>query len=116
PDDPMLIGRLLTFSFGMNWDTELLRARLLEALGPERAAALDPAYPSTAPTPTGDPHPAAADRLVSAYRAAVEAGLPSVAGSNAWAVTGARTASGRSLLASDPHLEVRLPGLFHVTH
>ena len=36
--------------------------------------------------------------------------LPRLAGSNAWAVSPSRSASGDALLASDPHLEVnRLP-------
>jgi penicillin amidase len=40
--------------------------------------------------------------------------LPRLAGSNAWAVTPARSASGSALLASDPHLEVnRLPAIWY---
>jgi penicillin amidase len=40
--------------------------------------------------------------------------LPRLAGSNAWAVAPARSASGGALLASDPHLEVnRLPALWY---
>src|SRR3989304_2145933 len=41
------------------------------------------------------------------------ADLPRLAGSNAWAVSPARSATGRALLASDPHLEVnRLPAFW----
>ncbi len=40
--------------------------------------------------------------------------LPRLAGSNAWAVSPARSASGNALLASDPHLEVnRLPAIWY---
>lgn len=40
-------------------------------------------------------------------------GMPVVGGSNAWAVDGSRTASGRALFAADPHLQVnQLPALF----
>jgi penicillin amidase len=40
--------------------------------------------------------------------------LPRLAGSNAWAVSPIRSASGSALLASDPHLEVnRLPGVWY---
>ncbi|MFO0916052.1 MAG: penicillin acylase family protein [Pirellulales bacterium] len=40
--------------------------------------------------------------------------LPRLAGSNAWAVSPARSATGFALLASDPHLEVnRLPGIWY---
>ncbi len=40
--------------------------------------------------------------------------LPRLAGSNAWAVRGERTACGHAMLAADPHLEVnRLPGIWY---
>jgi penicillin amidase len=42
------------------------------------------------------------------------ADLPRLAGSNAWAVSASRTASGHAMLASDPHLEVnRLPSIWY---
>ncbi len=34
-------------------------------------------------------------------------------GSNGWAVSGARTRSGRPLLANDPHMTLRVPALWH---
>ena len=40
--------------------------------------------------------------------------LPTVFGSNAWAVSPRRSATGHALLASDPHLEVnRLPAIWY---
>lgn len=116
PEHTLLIGRVLMFSFATNWDTELLRERLVRELGPDLAATVDPAYGSSAPTTTGSPIDGAADRLLDAYHAAVEAGLPSGGLSNAWALAGSQTRSGQPLLAADPHLLARLPGLFHVCH
>jgi penicillin amidase len=37
-------------------------------------------------------------------------------GSNAWAVSGALTASRRPLLAGDPHLELSIPSIWHMVH
>jgi penicillin amidase len=37
-------------------------------------------------------------------------------GSNAWAVAGWRTVEGRALLASDPHLQLTSPAVFHPVH
>jgi penicillin amidase len=37
-------------------------------------------------------------------------------GSNAWAVAGARTASGKPLLAGDPHLEFSFPSTWYLAH
>lgn len=38
------------------------------------------------------------------------------AGSNAWALGGSRTASGRPMLANDPHLGVEFPGVWYAAH
>ncbi|MDA0302581.1 MAG: penicillin acylase family protein, partial [Chloroflexi bacterium] len=114
-EDSLLVGRLILFGFGGNWDTELLRERLIRSLGVERAASIEPVHPRGGTTTTGRPHVLAAERLLAAYRAAVEAGLPAGAASNAWAVTGRHTVTQAPLLASDPHLQPRLPGLLHVS-
>ncbi|MCY4640563.1 MAG: penicillin acylase family protein [Chloroflexi bacterium] len=125
-----LVGRLLLFTFATNWETELLRAELLRLLGPDRAAAAEPApHPSPggpAPagwrrTATGADAPGARARLLAAYAAAREAGvacgLPAgVGASNAYAVAPGRSRTGAPLLAADPHLAPRIPGLFHLVH
>ncbi|MGE0224929.1 MAG: penicillin acylase family protein [Acetobacteraceae bacterium] len=41
---------------------------------------------------------------------------PSAEGSNNWAISGARTATGRPILASDPHRDYRMPSLRYVVH
>lgn len=116
PEHSLLLGRFLMFSFAPNWETELQRLQLLEALGPARAALVDSAWPEGARTATGAPSLAAATRLLEAYARAIEDGAPAGGASNAWAVTGAHTASGAPLLACDPHLRPAIPGLFHVSH
>jgi penicillin amidase len=37
-------------------------------------------------------------------------------GSNAWAISGRLTESGRPMLASDPHLQLEVPAVFHEVH
>jgi penicillin G amidase len=37
-------------------------------------------------------------------------------GSNAWAVSGAHTLSGKPLMANDPHLSYSIPGTWHLIH
>jgi penicillin amidase len=46
----------------------------------------------------------------------IRAGGDVQVGSNAWAVSGAHTASGKPLLSNDPHLEYSLPGIWYMTH
>jgi penicillin amidase len=43
-------------------------------------------------------------------------GTEPLPGSNAWAVAGSRTASGKPILASDPHLEFSLPSTWYMIH
>ena len=112
----LLLGRLLMFGFASNWDVELERERLVAALGPERAALLDGAYPAHAATATGHPSAGASERLLAAYEATAVAGVPTHGASNAWALCGSQTRSGAPLLACDPHLRAGVPGLFHVVH
>lgn len=113
-EDAMLMGRMLMFGFASDWQSELSRAELLDAVGPELAGLLD-RQPNGHRTASRVPEPAR-ERLRERYAAAVAAGLPAGGGSNAWAVTSAHTSTGAPLLASDPHVEARMPGIFHVTH
>ncbi|UVE18028.1 penicillin acylase family protein [Pseudomonas sp. LS44] len=46
-------------------------------------------------------------------RALVDAGLPQFEGSNAWAVAGSHTKSGKPLLAGDPHIRFAVPAVWY---
>ena len=46
----------------------------------------------------------------------VRTGLEPQPGSNAWAISGAHTNSGKPLLAGDPHLQFTLPGIWYEIH
>lgn len=124
PADSAAWGSVLAWGLSVNWETELLRARLVEELGPEKAADLTPdyreRYPTIVPGPTIGPRLAAA--LSDAYRRAMET-LPmgavpagSGVGSNNWVVDGRRTASGRPILANDPHLPPIFPTIWYENH
>lgn len=114
-EDVMLMARFVMFGFAGNWNTELVRERLAAGLGAELASALDPVHPPTS-TVTGEAYPGAEARLLHAYEEALAAGLPPGLASNAWAVTSARSETGAPLLACDPHVDVSLPGVFHMAH
>jgi penicillin amidase len=110
PEDPGAWAAAFAYAaWGLsgNWDSELLRIHLAERLGPEAVEDLLP------PLPSDPPHVAAgglAGRLLDA--------IPRTrgAGSNNWVVAGSRTASGRPLLANDPHLLVQQPGAWFELH
>lgn len=72
--------------------------------------ALLPAYPAWGPTILGDARPMAvpklAERLLNAFSI--------VRASNAWAISGRHTTSGKPILANDPHLPLEAPSLWYL--
>ena len=121
PADILVWSKIMALDLSVNWATEVLRARIVAAVGAERAAALDPAYaphwPLTLPpgldyaaslgTAPAPPYPTDVELL------GRQGGEP---GSNAWVVGGARTSSGGPLLANDPHLALQMPSLWYEMH
>jgi penicillin G amidase len=107
PVDVQAPAQMFALALSGNWEGELARARL----GPELAGRLDPEYPEDHPVVVP---PGAADRAARAgsrFRERLGAGA-----SNAFAVAGTRTASGKPLLANDPHLFLGIPGVWHAQH
>lgn len=117
PGDVVAVGRLLAFLMPGNWDQELARLAILTADGSEAVVTLDGAYPAEAPAHDRPGVPAGA--LVDGLARDLEAFARTVGlggGSNAWALAGARTASGRPVLASDPHLRPQVPAHWYLAH
>lgn len=57
------------------------------------------------------------DRIAQLSQDALEmAGLPRFEGSNAWAVSGSRSTSGKPLLAGDPHIAYSAPAVWYEAH
>jgi penicillin amidase len=97
----------LAWGLSGNWDTELLRAWILERAGADAVSTLLPPLPA-------DPAPVQAGALHGAiFDALPRAGAQ---GSNDWVVAGSRTTSGRPLLANDPHLLALQPGVWLEMH
>jgi penicillin amidase len=108
--------KLLSFGLSTNWDMELGRLRILELDGPEALRHVDPGYPAwlAVTAPPGSPAGSATDRL--AGDLAALAGVVPAGGSNNWALSAARTATGRPLVANDPHLGPQLPPFWYLAH
>ncbi len=116
PVDTLGFARFLAFSQAPNWESELVRSRLIARVGYAAAANLEPDIwqPDTDALPRledwGPPE-------------MLEHGdLPPLAltggpgASNAWAVSGARSSTGKPLLANDPHMFPRFPAVFYEAH
>ncbi len=119
--DLLVWPKVMALNLGGNWMSELFNAQVAAALGSVRAAELNPHYPPEAPiaVPPGtfawpDLGAAALRRANEAARFTGDSTAPQ--GSNAWVVSGARSSTGRPLLANDPHLGLGLPGIWYAAH
>jgi penicillin amidase len=114
PADVLVWGKLMDFQLGGNYRGELLRARLAKTVSSADMEFLYPDYPKDAPrtlaalTPLYRQLP-----LGQLYAALPEAMGPHFA-SNNWVVDGAHSASGKPLLANDPHLGFSAPGFWYL--
>ena len=117
PADALAMTKLLSYGLSTNWERELLRAQMTRELGADLAARLDPGYPRGNPivlTPgtgwSGDGLELVEQiaKVRDTIGFAVEA-----TGSNNWAVTGERSATGAPLIAGDPHLPPSMPGIMY---
>ncbi|MFQ5554554.1 MAG: penicillin acylase family protein, partial [Acidimicrobiia bacterium] len=117
PEDVVGLTLLQAFALASNWDSELARLEILMNDGREALAALDATYPEWHPvtSPPGTEAGPAIDALrrdMDRFAETVQLG----AGSNNWALSPERTATGRPLLANDPHLAPVLPPHWYLAH
>lgn len=101
-----------------NASAELARAEMVARLGLEAAMKYLPADPPR--RPEVDPElslEGLGPRLLSVYRSAIAVPtLHGQEGSNNWVVDGALSATGKPLVANDPHRPILLPSLRYVSH
>lgn len=121
PSDSLVLGKLLGLMLTSNWQGEALRARLADRLDGETLEFLTPPV-------GGGPGIDGSSRLqpfaaLPALRGMVDLALDlpgaeiiGPGASNAWAVAGERTATGKPILANDPHLGLMAPGLWYLAH
>ena len=114
PADSLVWGKLMALQLSHNYELEGLRARLRQKIGPEQTGWLFPGLKPGAPVTTlpalSDTH-AAADDIGEQIGALI--GL-SHGASNEWVVAGARTVTGKPILANDPHLGLSAPILWYL--
>ena len=129
PED--CLGRMSGIIMSRNVPNELARAELVAAVGVEKARRIAPTDPPRAYAPAPGLDLAGIDRsILAGYNAAIKPPSPPTPlpqgergrgggggdGSNNWVVDGTRSASGKPLLASDPHRAIALPSLRYLVH
>lgn len=114
--DVLAVMKLQSFALASNWDMELERARLLLHDGPAALEVLDPVH---ARWLQGVEVPRAMEPVLNKAASDLDAFLSAVGGaggSNNWAIAASRTATGRPILANDPHLPPSLPSAWYLAH
>ena len=118
PED--CLNRMAAFSMTGNAVNELASARALTELGPERAAMVLEFSPPVVLAPVAGVDlsglsPELLRNLIGSDQRIDFPGRPRE-GSNNWTISGALTASGKPLLANDPHRVLALPSLRYMVH
>jgi penicillin amidase len=113
-EDSVAVVKSLALQLSANAFREAIRVRLLAELTPDQLNEFYPPFPK-----------AAADAWAEAQSAQIKAAAFDTLGllqdqldlrgaSNNWVVSGARSASGKPLLANDPHLGLTLPAVWYL--
>lgn len=115
-EDTLSIAGYLAYSFAAAFRTEPALTYIRDQLGPEYLKIFDlgwhPDGALAAPLAAADWR--SLEQLAQLSHAALgDAGIPQFEGSNAWAIAGSRTRSGRPLLAGDPHIGFAVPAVWY---
>jgi penicillin amidase len=120
PADSLVWGRLMAARLSGNWRDELLRARLAKRLDPQQIADMWPPYPGDAPVILRNLARSIRESAAKAPFDALWASLPRdqapASESNSWVIDGRLSATGKPILANDPHLGYRAPGHWYFAH
>ncbi|HKI99265.1 MAG TPA: penicillin acylase family protein [bacterium] len=104
------------------WESKIWRARMLHAMGPEKVAAFHPGY-APGQLVIVPPDGRFGGAPLHAYETLKDAlghltwlRHGNADGSNNWVVGGARTASGKPIVAGDPHRALDVPNVYYQNH
>jgi penicillin amidase len=116
PEDSAAFSRLMVWQLSHAWYSEIVRSRVIEAVGSAHASELEIYYP--------EKNPIALPRGIEFNRLQTDGSLlrargPFLApamGSNSWTVSGARSTTGKPFLCNDMHLTMMLPSIWYLVH
>lgn len=124
PEDTLSVAGYLAYSFAVAFRTEPVLTRVRDDLGAPYLDVFDLDYhpdgvlgsPSATQALNDATHTMLARLAQVSAEALPLAGLPQFEGSNAWAVSGRLTDSGKPLLAGDPHISFATPAVWWEAH
>jgi penicillin amidase len=112
------LTRMAGYVMTRNATSEILRAQVVNLVGAVKAAELLETDPPTWTTvPKGLDLAGIDSKVVAAANAAsAPVSFGNIEGSNDWVVSGKLSATGKPLLANDPHRPINLPSLRYIVH
>jgi penicillin amidase len=119
--DSLAWAKMMAWDLSVNWEAEILRARLIAKLGPEVAASLEPDIPPdwARVIPPGVDYTHISEESLGRAEQAREYTGPGASegiGSNNWVLSGSRTTTGMPILANDMHLGMTAPSIWYENH
>ena len=112
------VSRMAGYPMTSNAGDELLRAEIVQKLGRDKAELLFPTDPERNWDPAAGLNMEGVDSSALRGITIASGGVawPNSEGSNNWVIHGARTKSGKPILANDPHRALQLPSLRYIVH
>jgi penicillin amidase len=119
--DSVAFAHLLTWSLSHGSAGELVRARLVDTLGANAAAELEPIYPERNPITLSQGiqfNRLEVDGMLNAASGPfITRGIEGAGkGSNAWAISSKHSDTGHAILCNDMHLPITTPSLWYYMH
>lgn len=116
PQDTTAFARVMIWQLSHAWYSEIVRAQVIQTVGEEHAAELEIHYPPENPItlPSGIEF----NRLDLQGMLQKTQGpfLQRGMGSNAWAISGSKSITGKPILCNDMHLALGIPCLWYENH
>jgi len=120
PEDYLAILKVANWGLSAGWKVDLSASNILEKVGEKKFHEAFPVSPGNSPimvTPESKIKLAALNSFLKIFSAIEEtAAFPSLAASNIWVVSGAKSAGGKPILVSDPHLALSNPAFWWEAH
>ena len=118
-EDSIQWSKMMGWNLGGNWETEVIRARIVAKLGAERAAKLEAGYDPNHPLiiPSGVEYQGINLGMLEQYEQLKQlSGFGMLGASNNWVVDGTMTTTGMPILCNDPHLGQAAPSIWYECH
>ena len=117
PSDVTGYARMMAHEMQSSWKSEIVYGAIAEYFGMEKLAEIYPGYLPDEPTISQGLQPVFDTILFQEFKIRDLLGFRSPhVGSNSWVLSGKKTASGKPILANDPHLEFAQPARWYEMH